>query len=495
MSRRAGVLLNISSLPSAYGIGGLGKEAAAFADRLSSMGFKIWQILPTVPLGGGNCPYAGPSAFAGNTLYIDPRGLFDMGLITEGDLKASVYDGTPYAVDYDFAYECKEKLLRKAYAAADGGLLARVAEFEKTHPRVADYALFAALKAANGGKPFWEWGAFSDYKYSVTHKDEHKDEYGYRLFSQYIFFTQWAAFKAYANSVGIKIFGDMPIYVSADSAELWSAPDMFLLNKRTGRPEKVAGVPPDYFSEDGQLWGNPLYDWRAMKKDGFSWWIERIKAGSELFDMLRIDHFRALASYWAVPATAESAKEGKWEKGPGMALFNALKGKYDCEIVAEDLGTFGEDVVKLLKDTGLPGMRVVQFGFAPGENSEHLPHNYVRNTVAYTGTHDNNTLLGWLWEAKPEEREFALDYCGASRFGWEQGGNDAPACRKVIEAVWRSVADTAIISFQDMCGFGGDTRMNIPGEPEGNWTFRATKEALDGVDREYFRRLNYLYNR
>lgn len=495
MARRSGVLLNISSLPSPYGIGKLGKEAYDFADRIKAMGFSIWQILPTVPLGGGNCPYAGPSAFGGNVLYIDPVGLYDMGLITGAELQGAVYPGTPYTADYGFAAESGDRLLRAAYGRADKALLAKVGAFEKSHPRVADYALFAAIKAAMGGKPFWDWGDFADYGYSLAHKDVYGAEYGYHLFCQYIFFSQWADFKKYVNSIGVSIFGDMPIYVSADSAELWSAPDMFLLNKKTGRPEKVAGVPPDYFSEEGQLWGNPLYDWRAMKKDGFSWWKERIAAGAELFDMLRIDHFRALASYWAVPATAKSAKEGQWEKGPGMALFKAIGKDYGCQIVAEDLGTFGEDVVKLLGDTGFPGMRVIQFGFAPGENSAHLPHNYEKNTVAYTGTHDNDTLLGWLWAAKPEEREFALDYCGASPYGWEQGGKTAPACRRIIQAVLRSVADTAIVSYQDLCGYGTDTRMNIPGEPEGNWLFRTTKEALDDIDADFYRRINYLYNR
>jgi len=495
MARRAGVLLNISSLPSPYGIGGLGKEAVDFAKRIADMGFSLWQILPTTPLGGGNCPYAGPSAFGGNVLYIDPDGLEEMGLITAEEKESAVYEGSPYTAAYDFAATAKDKLLRLAYSRADSALFKKVAAFGEAHPKVKDYALFAAVKDAEGGRPYWEWGAYSDYAYATANKGVYEAEYLYRLFCQYIFFTQWAQFKKAVNALGVKIFGDMPIYVSADSAELWSRPDMFLLNRRTGKPEKVAGVPPDYFSEEGQLWGNPLYDWKAMKKDGYRWWIERIQAGGELFDLLRIDHFRALASYWAVPATAKTAKEGAWEKGPAMGLFKALAGKVDCEIVAEDLGTFGEDVVKLLKDTGLPGMRVVQFGFAPGENSEHLPHNYVRNTVAYIGTHDNNTLLGWLWEATPEERKFALDYCSADEQGWEQGGRKAPACRKIIKAVWRSVADTAVISLQDMCGYGSDTRMNIPGEPEGNWLFRTTREALDDIDEDYYKKLNSIYNR
>ncbi len=495
MARRSGVLLNISSLPSPYGIGGLGKEARAFAKRIADMGFSLWQILPTVPLGSGDSPYAGPSAFAGNVLYIDVDDLQSKGLITKAEKESAYYEGSPYTAAYGYAATAKDKLLRFAFSRAGAELLAKAKAFGEENPRIKDYALFAAIKDAMGGAPFWDWGKYGNYAYAAANPGEHEEEFLYRLFCQYVFFTQWAEFKAYVNSVGVKIFGDMPIYVSADSAELWSSPNMFQLGKLTGRPEKVAGVPPDYFSEDGQLWGNPLYDWNAMKNDGFSWWIDRINTCAKLYDLVRIDHFRALASYWAVPATAKTAKDGAWKKGPGMAFFKAIQKSCKCEIVAEDLGTFGEDVVKLLKDSGLPGMRVVQFGFAPGENSEHLPHNYVRNTVAYIGTHDNNTMLGWLWSATPEERAFALDYCGASHIGWEQGGKYAPACRKIIEAVWRSVADTAVISLQDMCGYGSDTRMNIPGEPEGNWLFRTTEEALEDIDADYFKKLNSLYNR
>ncbi|MBR6594763.1 MAG: 4-alpha-glucanotransferase [Clostridia bacterium] len=495
MARRSGVLLNISSLPSPYGIGVLGKEAREFVDKISSMGFGIWQILPTTPIGCGNSPYASPSAFAGNVLYIDPDALVAEGLITPEERGYACYQGSPYTVDYDAVTAAKDNLLRAAYGRATAELLAKVEAFGESHPYVSCYALFAALKDATGGKPYWEWGDYADYGYALSKREGIKDEYGYRLFCQYLFFTQWAALKTYANSKGVKIFGDMPIYVSDDSAELWARPELFQLDPKTGRPERVAGVPPDYFSEDGQLWGNPLYNWKAMKEDGYSWWADRIRAGTELYDILRIDHFRAMASYWSVPATAETAKEGKWVKGPGMPLFKALDGKYEGEIIAEDLGVFGEDVVKLLEGTGFPGMRVLQFGFTPDEESEHLPHNYVRNTVAYTGTHDNNTLLGWLWAASEEEREFALDYCGAAREGWQQGGTYAPACRKLIEAVWRSVADTVIVPLQDMCGYGSDTRMNIPGMPEGNWAFRATKDTLAAVDEAYFARLNRIFGR
>ena len=493
MARRSGVLMNISSLPSPYGIGVMGREARAWCDRIADMGFSLWQILPTVPIGEGNSPYASPSAFAGNTLYIDPEQLLGIGLITEKEHRTALYEGSPYTVDYNFVTENSTTLLKTAFGRADKALLDEVRAFGTARPHVKNYALYMAIKEKEGGKPFWEWQKGLDYCNAVEKEAEYEEAVLYHLFCQYIFFTQWASLKEYANGKGIKIFGDMPIYVSLDSADLWSRPELFKVSGKKARPKEVAGVPPDYFSEDGQLWGNPLYDWSAMKKDGFSWWKERIDASFELYDILRIDHFRAFASYWAVPVGAKSAKEGAWKKGPAMELFEAI-GTPRGEIIAEDLGEFGMDVVKLLEDTGFPGMRVVQFGF-DGDDSTHLPHNYERNSVAYVGTHDNNTLLGWLWEASEAERERVLGYCGADRNNWKEGGKYAPACRKIIETVWRSSADTAIISYQDMCGYGSDTRMNTPGVAEDNWRYRATVETYKGVDKEYFLWLNKTFKR
>jgi len=493
MARRSGVLMNISSLPSPYGIGVMGSEARAWCDRIADMGFGLWQILPMLPIGEGNSPYASPSAFAGNTLYIDPEGLLELGLITEREHRAAMYTGSPYTVDYDFVKEQNKVLLKAAFARADRALLAEVKAFGDKRPHVRAYCLYMAIKEKENGKPFWEWGERADYQKALLKQEEYEEDTLFHLFCQYIFHTQWTALKAYANSKGIKIFGDMPIYVSLDSADLWSNPGLFKVSGKKARPKEVAGVPPDYFSEEGQLWGNPLYDWAAMKKDGFKWWKERIKTSFELYDVLRIDHFRAFASYWAVTAGAKSAKAGAWKKGPGMALFKAI-GKTEGEIIAEDLGEFGLDVVKLLEDTGFPGMRVIQFGFDGGD-STHLPHNYGKNTVAYVGTHDNNTLLGWLWEASPEERSYALEYCGADKDGWERGGKDAPACRRIIETVWRSASDTAIISYQDMCGYGSDTRMNIPGVAKDNWRYRTTVAAMNEMDSGYYKWLNKTYKR
>lgn len=498
MKRRAGVLMNVSSLPSPYGIGVFGKETKAWIDRLAEMRFSVWQVLPFNTIDNEASPYASCSAFAGNPLYIDPRGLVKAELIHKEEAAACEYDGSPYVTAYDFARKTRMVLLELAFSRLTEKDSAAVDAFVATHPWVADYALYMAVKEEQNGAPWWEWEASLA---SCAECRKQASRYGKRMrfwmFVQQVFFAQWKEIHAYAAQNDIQVLGDMPIYVSLDSADVWSHPHLFCIDQRTYRPDKVAGVPPDYFSEDGQLWGNPLYDWKAMRADGYRWWIARVKAALELYDRVRIDHFRAFASYWAVPAEAETAKAGKWQKGPGKKLFDAVCGAFDepPAIVAEDLGTFGEDVIALLKATGFPGMRVVQFGFVPDEDSTHLPHNYPENTIAYIGTHDNNTLLGWLWAASEEERAFALQYCGFKGDNWREGGYYSQSCRAVIETVWRSSASLAIIPFQDMCGFGSDTRMNIPGTPEANWRYRTTTETIDAVDRGYFAYINRLFRR
>jgi len=486
MKRSAGVLMNISSLPGPYGIGTFGKSARLFCDFLAAGGFSVWQVLPLGTLDQGFSPYASDGAFAGNPLYIDPELLYQEGLITRKELDSALYTGSPYTVDYVWLTENRNALLKNAYHHASPTLKEAAQEYAKKSGWIEDYALFRACKDANNGKPI-------PYAEAISHRADYEKAASVYAFIQYLFEKQWASLKAYANTLGIEILGDIPVYLAAGSFEVWAHPEQFLLDERHN-PTKVAGVPPDYFSEDGQLWGNPIYNWEAMKQDGFRFWINRIKRALSLYDMVRIDHFRGLASYWAIPADAKSAKEGAFEKGPGMDLFNALFAECpNPNIIAEDLGVFGEDVVELLRDTGFPGMRVVQFGFLGGESS-HLPHNYPENAVAYTGTHDNNTLLGWLWELTPEERQFLFDYMGYHG-NFAEGGYDAPCVRAVIEMVWRTHAFLAILPFQDMCGFGKDTRMNIPGVPEANWRYRATQDVIDGVDLDYFRRINHLFGR
>ncbi len=495
--RGAGVLFHISSMPSPYGIGVFGKNTKNFIDKLCEMGFTYWQVLPFNPTDNSNSPYCSPSAFAGNYLFINPEYLCETGLIGEADVKANLYEGSPYTADYEFAAEKRLTTLKKAFLNITDSILKEIKKFETENPWVTDYSLFMAAKEAEGGKPWWQWNkSFSHYSTCVQNTASLADAAAFWTFVQYIFFKQWHEVKKYANEKGIAVIGDMPIYVAMDSVDVWANLPQFLIDEKTLKPEKVAGVPPDYFSEDGQLWGNPIYDWKKMKKDGYSWWISRLKTALETYDVVRIDHFRAFASYWEVPADAETAKTGEWKSGPKMDFFSKVFEAFpDAPIIAEDLGSFGEDVVQLLEETGFPGMKVVQFGFDPNSDSSHLPHNAVPNSINYVGTHDNNTILGWLWEADEQERKFALDYIGFTGDNWGDGGYYSPSCRKVIEAVWKSASNVAILSFQDMCGFGSDARMNRPGIPEENWRFRTTEDTLNSIDFSYFRHINSIFRR
>ncbi|MDD6602772.1 MAG: 4-alpha-glucanotransferase [Eubacteriales bacterium] len=496
--RGAGALLHISSLPSPYGVGVFDENARHFVDKLAEMGFTYWQVLPLCPIDGSGSPYCSTSAFAGNYIFIDPRGLADMGLIGKQDIRSNIYDGTPYTADYDFAKENRLNLLKKAFFNINDNIAKEIKEFEISNPWLTDYAVYMAVKESEGGKPWWEWrDNHAHYFECIKNIFDYEESAAFWKFVQFIFYKQWQELKEYANSKGIAIIGDMPIYVAMDSVDVWSNMPMFLIDEKTLKVEKVAGVPPDYFSEDGQLWGNPIYDWSAMKNDGYSWWLTRLGHALSIYDTVRIDHFRAFASYWAVPADSDTAKVGQWIEGPGMDLFDAVFRKFgkDAPIIAEDLGVFGEDVVQLLEDTGFPGMKVAQFGFDPNGDSSHLPHNAEKNSINYVGTHDNNTILGWLWEATAKEREFALEYCHFEGDNWGEGGYYSRSCRAITEAVWQSASNVAIIALQDMCGFGSDARMNTPGVAEKNWQFRTTKDTIDSIDTDYFRHINSLYRR
>lgn len=495
--RTAGVLLHISALPSPYGIGVFGDCSKKFIDLLAEMDFKCWQVLPFNITDNANSPYCSPSAFAGNLLFINPQDLVEMGLLSSEEASANEYYGSPYTCDFDFSSEKRLATLRLAFSRINDEQKKEIEKFGKSHCWLNDFALFMAIKFKNNGKAWWEWeNGMSCFKTAKSVENNFQIEIDFWKFSQWVFYSQWADTKSYARSKGVAIIGDMPIYVAMDSVDVWSNTDEFLIDPVTFKPQKVAGVPPDYFSDDGQLWGNPIYNWSAMEKSGFSWWINRIKHALNVYDTLRIDHFRAFASYWSVSAEAENAKNGQWQDGPKMKLFNKLFSETDKpSIIAEDLGSFGEDVVELLQNSGFPGMRVVQFGFSPDGDSSHLPHNYPFNSVAYVGTHDNNTILGWLWESSEEEKKFALDYCGFEGENWGEGGYHSKSCRKIIEAVWKSSANTAIVALQDMCGFGSDARMNIPGVPEKNWRYRTNQDTLDNLDKEYFKNINRVFRR
>lgn len=478
MKRASGILMHISSLPGEYSTGAFGKEAKEFVDFLVECGFSYWQVLPFCMPDDCNSPYKSYSSFGGNPYFIDLPTLYEKGLLTAEELEGAKQK-SPYLCEYDRLNEERIEILARATLRVKAEDKNEIKEFLKHYPYLAKAAHFLALRDANGGLPWQEWSIH-------TVSDESLFLW---QFIQHEFFEQWMNVKEYANDRGVKIIGDIPIYVALDSADVWADPAQFQLDKN-GQPKCIAGCPPDYFAEDGQMWGNPIYDWKSMKKDGYSWWCDRIKYMLTLFDGVRIDHFRGFESYWSIPATALTAREGKWVKGPGKALVDKIRQVADgALIIAEDLGDITPAVSALLDYSGFPGMRVFQFAFLGDENSPHLPHNYTDNCIAYTGTHDNNTLLGYVWEQDDATRRNALEYCGGYEDDWGKG------CKKIIKTMLQSHADTVILPIQDIFGFGADTRMNTPGTAKNNWAYRITRSQLDDIDKGYYRFLNKLYSR
>ena len=494
--RSSGILMHISSLMGPYGIGCFGRDAFRFIDFLQQAGFSAWQVLPFTIPDECNSPYKSVSAFAGNPYFIDPEQLFEANLITQEELECCKAQ-SPYAVDFIALKEQRDTLFSTAFSRCDTALKEKITAWRRTQPWLEDYALYVALQKETG-KNWIEWSdplRRRDPNALADAKEQLKPAIEQAVFLQYLFFTQWQAVRSYAAEKGIEIIGDMPIYVSYESADVWSNQHLFDLNEK-GFPAEEAGVPPDYFSEDGQRWGNPLYDWNAMKQEGYRWWLDRIRHAHTLFDKIRIDHFRGFSAYWAVPATAKTAKEGKWRQGPGMDFFNILFQHIDRKVlIAEDLGVRDEALERLLDETKLPGMRVMQFAFLGQDNGIHLPHNYPANTVAYTGTHDNNTLLGYLWELTPENRRYCLDYCGFEGSTWKDGATQNPAIRAILRTLWASPARLIVVPVQDLLGYGGDTKMNRPGVADGNWSYRLTEEAFAQLHADTYRRLSTLYNR
>ena len=495
MKRCGGVLMHLSSLPGPFGIGTMGKGARKFIDFLSESGFGAWQVLPCGPCDDYNSPYSGKSAFAGNIYFIDVEILREKNFLTPDEVEECKTDNI-YVTDYEFLKETREKILRKAAKRLSQDMKKDVLSFCEENPWAEDYALYCALKAENDLLPWYEWEdklKIRDEAALLKAKNELSEDIFFYKFLQWEFFTQWDAMKKYANDKGVSIIGDMPIYLCHDSADVWANPHLFSLDKDM-HLDRCAGVPPDYFCQDGQKWGNPLYNWDNLKKENYSLWIKRLGCALKMYDAVRIDHFRAFSAYWSIPAE-EKATEGRWEKGPGIEFFNTFKEIYpDANIIAEDLGDIDDDVRTLVKETGFPGMGVMQFAFITDCDTPHLPHNYTGSTVGYTGTHDNTTLLAWLWESDERARRYALDYCDFQG-DWGQGGPHSLPIRSIIRTLWRSGAILTIVPIQDLCGFGGDTAMNHPGVAEGNWCFRITEEALSSVDRDFYKGLNTLYKR
>jgi 4-alpha-glucanotransferase len=478
--RTCGVLMHITSLPSPYGVGTLGSEAYKFVDFLKKAGQTYWQILPVGPTGFGDSPYQSYSAFAGNPMLIDIDELIKAGLVSEDDKDLKILAEKKEFADFGQMFSFKRLILAKAHAAfaanADSEQMYLFGKFcRKNAWWLDDYAMFMSMKYFFKQVMWTEWAdshRLRDPQTLAKYAEEHGVDIDCWKFMQFLFFRQYKNLKKYANKRGISIYGDMPIYVSMDSSDIWANPEMFMLDSDR-KPTKVAGCPPDDFSPTGQLWGNPLYDWDYMDKNNYKWWIKRVQYSAKLFDLTRIDHFRGFESFYAIPAGDKTAEHGEWLQGPSMKLFSAIKAELgDVKLVAEDLGFLTDEVKAMLKAAGYPGMNVLEFGFG-GEDSSYLPHNYVKNSVVYIGTHDNETALGWY---------LAQDKAGKKRIrkylGLDKSASDSKVVRELIRCAYASVSENCVIQMQDWLCLDNSARMNIPSTiGGGNWAWRMDKDA------------------
>jgi 4-alpha-glucanotransferase len=496
-SRSAGVLLHPTSLPGDQGIGTLDGAAIRFLDFLKAAEMSWWQVCPLGPTGYGDSPYQCFSAFAGNPYLVDLHGLASGGLLDGADLAPLAALGAG-PVDFGALYRLKWPLLRRAFerhrrSGSPGLGPQSFADFKAAESSwLEPYAWFRALKDHFGGRAWWEWpaGARSPRALRAPLRAQLRDDVEAHQFYQYAFFSQWRRIRAEAARRGLSIVGDLPIFVAADSADVWSSPELFELGD-DGRPVAVAGVPPDYFSADGQLWGNPLYRWEAHVADGFAWWKDRLRAAFATYDVVRIDHFRGFDAYWRIPLPASNARAGEWRKAPGLEFFRAIRASFpDARIIAEDLGVLTPSVEELLRQTGLPGMSVLQFAFGGDADNAYLPHNLRPNNVIYPGTHDNDTTLGWYASAGEAMRDHVRRYLrvGGSEAGWD-----------FIRAAYGAVSRIAVVPMQDLLSLGSEARLNSPGKPEGNWRWRLAPGELEGLTKggaaAYLAGLAALYGR
>lgn len=491
MKRSAGLLMHITSLPSPYGIGTLGRESHAFADFLAKAGQRFWQVLPVGPTGSGDSPYQSFSSFAGNPYLIDLELLAEEGLLERRALEAINWGDDPALVDYGKLYRSRFAVLEQACAACLKTRRAEIERFEDEQRHwLPDYALFMALKRRFGMRSWLTWPDEALRMREASALEEARRELAedttFFTCLQYLFYRQWDALRAHCREQGVQLIGDMPFYTSADSADVWSQPQFFQLDAQR-RPTHAAGVPPDYFSKSGQLWGNPLYDWEAMAADGYGWWIRRIGGMERLFDWVRVDHFRGFSAYWSVPAGAQSAAEGQWRPGPGAALPRILSSWFpQLGFIAEDLGEPSPDLKKLMEESGFPGMEVLQFAFTGAADNPYLPHNHARNAVCYVGTHDNATLAQWVREARPAERRNARAYLGIGHGSLHEA---------MLRAGMASVSALFVSCMQDWLETGAEGRMNRPGTVFGNWRWRMQPGMLRDALAERIREMTGRYGR
>lgn len=490
--RASGILMHISSLPNNYGIGKLGKEAYAFADFLKKSKQKYWQILPISPTSYGDSPYQSFSVYAGNPYFIDFESLEQEGYLKSSDYKNINWGADKTSVDYGLIYNEIFSVLRIAHNEFKKSPETEYYEFLKENAQwLEDYGLFMALKFAHDGAAWYEWEIplrMFEKSAIETARSEYSEEIEFWSFIQYKYFQQWHKLKSYVNSLDINFIGDIPIYVAYDSVEVWTCPDYFLLNKDK-KPIDVAGCPPDVFSELGQLWGNPLYRWDVMEQDNYQWWINRIEAATKTYDVVRIDHFRGFESYYAIPYGSENAIIGEWRKGPDIKLFNEIKKQLGkLNIIAEDLGFLTPEVTKMLTSSGFPGMKILQFAFNPDGKSSYLPHNYKNsNNICYTGTHDNETILGWIKTASRNELKFCRDYLNVKR--------NKDIIWGMIRLAWSSISDTSIAQMQDFLELDSSARMNIPSTLGCNWQWRAKEGVFTDRLSEKIAHITVLYGR
>ena len=471
--RKCGVLMPISSLPSRFGIGGFSKEAYDFVDFLAAGGQSLWQILPLGPTGYGDSPYQAFSAFAGNPYFISLDKLIEEGVLTEAECEGCDYGDNPEYINYEKIYNTRYKLLRMAFDRSDIVNKEEYQSFvEENKEWLKDYAMYMAIKDSKDGIAWIEWDEDIRLRRPEAmerYARELENDINFYCYQQYLFATHWMELKAYANKKGVEIVGDIPIYVAFDSADTWANPELFQLDEEN-IPTGVAGCPPDAFSATGQLWGNPLYRWDYHAETGFAWWIRRLAYCFKIYDVVRIDHFRGFDEYWAIPYGDETAEFGRWEQGPGYALFDAVKKALgNRPIIAEDLGFLTPSVLKLVKKTGYPGMKILQFAFDPREESDYLPHNYPSNSVVYTGTHDNDSVNGWISALNRKDLAFAKKYIGIKR--------TSDICSSLVRMALASVSDTAIIPLQDYLELGSEARINTPSTLGGNWEWRVKADA------------------
>lgn len=492
-TRSSGILLHPTSLPGPYGIGDIGPQAHGWINFLAKSGCTLWQVLPLGPTGYGDSPYQCFSSFAGNPYLISPAALLEDGLLHANDL-ADAPHFPAEEVDYGDVIPWKLGLLDRAFSrfqqTASQKLLQAFEEFQaKEEHWLDDFSLFMAIKESQGGNPWADWPAPLRDRHAPTIQDfrnDHREDIQRQSFRQFIFFQQWAKLRDHAHARGIRIIGDIPIFVAHDSADVWANPELFFLDEK-GQPTVVAGVPPDYFSETGQLWGNPLYRWDVHTEDGYAWWMSRLRSVLSLVDVVRLDHFRGFAGYWEIPAGEKTAINGRWAPGPGADFFQAVENVFgELPIIAEDLGEITPDVTALRDQFHLPGMKILVFAFTSDATNDFLPHNYEPNCVVYTGTHDNDTALGWYQRVTDKERDFARRYlCRSGEdIAWD-----------LIRAAWSSVAVYALAPLQDFLSLDNQARMNYPSQPSGNWVWRMKGDALSDRLKARLKEFNQLYKR